>query len=1077
VFKSLADYSQEFIGISDPEFKPFYVNEAGIKLVGLESLEEACRMRVQDFFFPEDRRFIEEEFFPKVLQEGAGEVEIRFRNFKTGQAVWMIYNVFRVRDAQGRVSGYATVSREITERKRAEEALRRSEEKYRSLFNSLDEGFCVIEVLFDEEGQAYDYRFLDVNPAFIKQTGLADPVGKTIRQMVPEHEAHWFETYGRIARTGEPLRFQGPAVMMGRYYDVFAFRIGQMQENKVAILFKDIIERKRTEEALEQTRTMLMDGERIAKMGTWQWIAETGETVWSEGEFRLYGLEPGPHSPSYEELMSKHFHPEDAGTLDRLFREAVESGTIFENDHRIVHPDGTVRFLHNRAHPQFDAKGKLVGYVGATLDVTEQKQAEEAMRESKDRLEVLARTSSLLLKAADPQTVLEELCNEVRRFLKCEVFFIFLLDAATQLLKLNAYGGVDPQIAKQVETMELAGSVCELAAEKVARVTLENVDRSEDQRAAKLRQLGIRAYAVHPLLGTKGEVIGTLSFGTRKRGTFPAEDLDLMGAVADQVAVALMRGRGEEALRASEERLRQAIELAGLGTFDHDHVSDVISASRDMREMYGFGEGEEVTVPKIIERITTEDRERVVEGIRQGHDPSGEGRYELEHGIEVPRRGIRCVNVRAKTFFEGEGSERRAVRTTGTVQDITERKAFEAELQRLVDERTARLQELVGELEHFSYTITHDLKSPLRAMRGYSELAAMALGGAEGTQAKELLRRISNSAERMDSLISDALNYSRAVRQELPLEDVDAGALLRGMLDSYPEFQPNKAQIRVEGRLPVVLANEAGLTQCFSNLLGNAVKFVKQGEKPDIRVWAAEREEWVRIWVEDKGIGISSDMLPRVFDMFSRGSKEYEGTGIGLALVRKVTQRMGGKAGVESEDGKGSRFWIELKSGDAPAFDQAAARQGESAGSGSGTVLYVEDEESDAMFMKMAFEKKGLGGRLQLVTTGRSAIEYLSGSGEYGDREKYPVPGLVVLDLNLPQVSGFGVLEWMRNNPDYKRTPVVIFSSSTREDDQVKAKRLGADEFVTKPISGLKFGEVVDRLNEKWMERRRGGEG
>ena len=179
------------------------------------------------------------------------------------------------------------------------------------------------------------------------------------------------------------------------------------------------------------------------------------------------------------------------------------------------------------------------------------------------------------------------------------------------------------------------------------------------------------------------------------------------------------------------------------------------------------------------------------------------------------------------------------------------------------------------------------------------------------------MERISVSAARMDRLITDALEYSRSVRQELPLEEVDAGGLLRGMLDTYPELQPAKAHIQVEN-LPPVLANEAGLTQVFSNLLGNAVKFVKPGEKPEIRVRAeiladtsdSAGPRWVRIWVEDEGIGISKEMLPRVFDMFSRGNKSFEGTGIGLALVRKVTHRMGGRTGVESEPGKGSRFWV-----------------------------------------------------------------------------------------------------------------------------------------------------------------------
>jgi signal transduction histidine kinase len=102
------------------------------------------------------------------------------------------------------------------------------------------------------------------------------------------------------------------------------------------------------------------------------------------------------------------------------------------------------------------------------------------------------------------------------------------------------------------------------------------------------------------------------------------------------------------------------------------------------------------------------------------------------------------------------------------------------------------------------------------------------------------------------------------------------------------------------------------LTQCFSNLLGNAVKFRKPGQTPEIRIWAEQRDRWARIWVEDNGIGISKSMLPRVFDMFSRGHRTHEGTGIGLALVRKVMDRMGGKTGVESEEGKGSRFWLEL---------------------------------------------------------------------------------------------------------------------------------------------------------------------
>jgi CheY-like chemotaxis protein len=133
------------------------------------------------------------------------------------------------------------------------------------------------------------------------------------------------------------------------------------------------------------------------------------------------------------------------------------------------------------------------------------------------------------------------------------------------------------------------------------------------------------------------------------------------------------------------------------------------------------------------------------------------------------------------------------------------------------------------------------------------------------------------------------------------------------------------------------------------------------------------------------------------------------------------------------------------------------------------TVLYVEDEASDALFMKRPFASQGLESALRVVRDGRAAIEYLSGAGEYGDRKKFPLPSVVLLDLNLPQVPGFELLKWMRNHPDFARTPAVVFSSSTREDDRMKAVELGANEFLGKPSSGMKFANVVQRLRDRWM--------
>ncbi len=135
----------------------------------------------------------------------------------------------------------------------------------------------------------------------------------------------------------------------------------------------------------------------------------------------------------------------------------------------------------------------------------------------------------------------------------------------------------------------------------------------------------------------------------------------------------------------------------------------------------------------------------------------------------------------------------------------------------------------------------------------------------------------------------------------------------------------------------------------------------------------------------------------------------------------------------------------------------------------SATVLYVEDEESDALFMRRAFAQAGPDLELQLATDGQQAIDYLSGRNSFGNREEYPVPAAVLLDLNLPELHGFEVLKWMRRQPEYAGTPVVIFSSSSNNEDKVTARKLGANEFVEKPNSGLKFKDVVQALRTKWV--------
>jgi PAS domain S-box-containing protein len=263
------------------------------------------------------------------------------------------------------------------------------------------------------------------------------------------------------------------------------------------------------------------------------------------------------------------------------------------------------------------------------------------------------------------------------------------------------------------------------------------------------------------------------------------------------------------------------------------------------------------------------------------------------------------------------------------IRDITERKLVEqelvaaknkishhsAELEETVAERTAQLRETIGELEAFSYSISHDMRAPLRAMRGFSEILLEKYSAQLDADGVKYLERIYAGAARLDSLIQDVLTYTRVLRAEIKIETIDLDALVRQIIYTYPQLHANNAQIQIEGVLPKVLGAEVSLAQCISNLLTNAAKFVAPGTTPRIKIRAEAIEGDIRLWVEDNGVGIAAKDQARIFKMFERvgGNIVYEGTGVGLTIVHKAVERMGGQKGVESEVGRGSKFWIQLK--------------------------------------------------------------------------------------------------------------------------------------------------------------------
>jgi len=240
-------------------------------------------------------------------------------------------------------------------------------------------------------------------------------------------------------------------------------------------------------------------------------------------------------------------------------------------------------------------------------------------------------------------------------------------------------------------------------------------------------------------------------------------------------------------------------------------------------------------------------------------------------------------------------------------------KTHAEDLEQRVLARTVELQRTINELEAFSYTVSHDLRAPLRAMQGYSNALLEDFADKWGGEERDLLGRINKASERLDRLIQDLLTYSKVSKEHEAVVPVNLDRLVQDILTQYPTFQKPGQNFEVHRPLETVLGNESGLTQVISNLLTNAVKFVPPDRQPKIKIWTEAKEFTVRLWVEDNGIGIDPENYGRIFKMFEQvDGKKYEGTGIGLAIAKKAVENMHGSIGVESSRGDGTGMWIEL---------------------------------------------------------------------------------------------------------------------------------------------------------------------
>jgi PAS domain S-box-containing protein len=648
----------------------------------------------------------------------------------------------------------------------------------------------------------------------------------------------------------------------------------------------DITQQRLIEKALAENQERLRLAQEVARIGTFVWNLQTGANQLTPELEALYGLPPGGFAGSlrsWQDLIC----PEDRDQGERYVQEAMETGS-FAAEWRVTWPDGTAHWLYGRAWVSKDETGKPLRLMGANTDITERKLAE---------LEVLRVKVDL----AENQERLR-MAQEVARI---GTFVWNLQTGGSQLTpELEAMYGLPP------------GGFA--AGHRTWQDLICPEDRDQGERYVQ-------------------EAMETGSFAAEWRVTWPdgtahwlygrawvskdetGKPLRLMGAntdVTERKLAELEVLRVKVDLAENQERVRLAQEVARIGTFVWNLQTGESQLTPELEAMYGLPPGGFTAGRRNWQDlICPEDRDL---GLRRAHEVMETGSFEAEWRVIWPDGTVRWLFGRAWVSKDDSG---KPLRLIGANIDVTERKLAELEVSRLnaeleqrVRQRTLELEASNRELEAFAYSVSHDLRAPLRGIDGWSLALLEDYAAALDDGARQYLNRVRAETQRMGDLIDDLLQLSRVSRGEMKLDQVDLTSLANHVAGRLREAHPaRRMEFAIEPGL-VGFGDARLLEIALTNLLGNAVKFTGTQNPALIEFGKLEKDGEMTFYVRDNGAGFDMAYAGNLFGAFQRLHKvsEYAGTGIGLATVQRIVRRHGGRVWADARVNRGATFAFTL---------------------------------------------------------------------------------------------------------------------------------------------------------------------
>ena len=985
---------------------------------------------------------------PRVIPANLAALDIRsFIVVPTHRAAAMPLIVLALNDNKPRdwSKDEIDLMREVTtriwtrlERARAEQALAASEEKYRTLFENIDEGFCLLNILFDEAGEAHDYVFLEANPAFEKQSGLVGAVGGHIAELVPDMEPYWIRMMVQVARTGEPIRFEADVASMGRCFDLYAFSGG---ENKVAVVFNDITERKRREANLAFLAEVSVDLARLAN------IDETMDAVGAkvaahlglsacafaelDGAADIATNNHGWHRSGMPSLLGTYRMEEFMAAevvQDCRAGKAVVVSDVFA-DPRVNGEQYAALGIGSFASIPLMRDGVwgflLVAYRPGPCNWRE---------DEIDLMREIATRNWTRLERARAEAELHRSQERYQAFMQHSTEGIYRCE-------LDRLIPVDMPVD---EVLDFAYEHTYLAECNDAMARMYGHDSGKELEGARLGDLTPRTPENEAFLTaflTNGfKLQGGESQEQHRDGHTVYFRNNLFGIVEDGFLVRVWgtqtditaQHQAELDLRASLELYHLSSEASAGMLYDYDPYTDRIMRAGAVEAITGVPVAE---VPELgswwIERIHPEDlvaQLALVPDIIAARKENHMGEYRVRHA-----KG-HWVHVMDKSrwIYDEAGT---LIRMVGNTVDVSDRVRALAELH----EENERKNEFIA-------TLSHELRNPLAPLRTGIQL----LGEPPYDEAttRPVVKMMERQVDHMVHLIEDLMDLNRISRGkiELRIAELDLHAPLLQALESVAPQMKAKGHtvVRELAGTPLIHMGDATrLAQVFGNLLENAAKYTAPGGTITVRTEVHGTR--ARITFIDNGGGIEAEDLPRVFGMFAQIRKDNEfaqgGIGIGLHIVKRLVEMHHGTIEVSSAGrGQGSAFTVSLPIAASLASTYGTVNASALAPLAPLRILLTDDNVDAANSLAMLLKKAGH--EVEVAHNGASALEK-------GERS---APQVLVLDIGMPGMYGYDLCRRIRGTSWGASSYIIALTGWGQEDDRQKALEAGFDHHMVKPV-------------------------